>query len=75
MPYQVASSRTVNSFKNCLDEHCAENPPTVRVNCAVAIIDAVHNSREHKQSLASVLMEMDLTVCPTTVYSALYFIS
>ena len=29
---EVVSSRTVNSFKNSLDKHWAENPPNVRVN-------------------------------------------
>ena len=29
---KVVSSRTVNSFKNSLDKHWAENPPNVRVN-------------------------------------------
>ena len=29
---EVVSSRTVNSFKNCLDKHWAENLPNVRVN-------------------------------------------
>ena len=33
----------------------------------VAIIDVVHTSRVHKQSYASVLLEMDPTVCPTTI--------
>ena len=29
---EVVTSRTVNSFKNSLDKHLAENPPNVRVN-------------------------------------------
>ena len=29
---EVVSSRTVNSFKNSLDKHWAENPPNVQVN-------------------------------------------
>ena len=29
---EVVSSRTVNSLKNSLDKHWAENPPNVRVN-------------------------------------------
>ena len=32
LPSAVVSSRTVNSFKNSLDKHWAENPPNVRVN-------------------------------------------
>ena len=32
LPSEVVSSRTVNSFKNSLDKHWAENPPSVRVN-------------------------------------------
>ena len=32
LPSEVVSSRTVNSFKNSLDKHWAENPPNVRVN-------------------------------------------
>ena len=32
IPNEVVSSRTVNSFKNSLDKHWAENPPNVRVN-------------------------------------------
>ena len=32
LPSEVVSSRTVNSFKNSLDKHTAENPPNVRVN-------------------------------------------
>ena len=32
LPSEVGSSRTVNSFKNSLDKHRAENPPNVRVN-------------------------------------------
>ena len=32
LPSEVASSRTVNSFKNSLDKHWAENPQTFRVN-------------------------------------------
>ena len=43
IPNKVVSSRTMNSFKNHLDKHWAENPPNVRVNCMVAIIDALHN--------------------------------
>ena len=46
LPNEVVTSRTVNSFKNSLDKHWAENLPNVRV---VAIIDAVHNSTVHKQ--------------------------
>ena len=33
LPNEVVNSRTVNSFKNSLDKHWAENPPNVRVNC------------------------------------------
>ena len=29
---EIVTSRTVNSFKNSLDKHWAENPPNVRVN-------------------------------------------
>ena len=32
LPSEVVSSRTVNSFKNSLDTHWAENPPNVQVN-------------------------------------------
>ena len=32
LPSEVVSSRTVNSFKDNLDKHWAENPPNVRVN-------------------------------------------
>ena len=32
LPNEVVSSRTVNSFKNSLGKHWAENPPNVRVN-------------------------------------------
>ena len=32
LPSEVVSSRRVNSFKNSLDKHWAENPPNVRVN-------------------------------------------
>ena len=32
LPSEVVSSRTVNSFKNSLDKHWAENLPNVRVN-------------------------------------------
>ena len=32
LPSEVVSSRTVNSFKNSLDKHWAENPPNVSVN-------------------------------------------
>ena len=32
LPSQVISRRIVNSFKNSLEKHCAENPPNVRVN-------------------------------------------
>ena len=32
LPNDVVSSRTVNSFKNSLDKHWAENPQNVRVN-------------------------------------------
>ena len=32
LPSEVVSSRTVNSFKNSLDKHWAENPPNVQVN-------------------------------------------
>ena len=32
VPNEVVTNRTVNSFKNSLDKHCAENPPNVRVN-------------------------------------------
>ena len=32
LPSEVVSSRTVNSFKNSLDKHWAENPPNVRVS-------------------------------------------
>ena len=32
LPNEVVTSRTVNSFKNSLDKHLAENPPNVRVN-------------------------------------------
>ena len=32
LPSEVVSSRTVNSFKNSLDKHWAENSPNVRVN-------------------------------------------
>ena len=42
LPSEVVSSRTVNSVKNTLDKHWAENTPNVRVNCMVAIIDVVH---------------------------------
>ena len=31
-PTEVVTSRTVNSFKNSLDKHGAENPPNVLVN-------------------------------------------
>ena len=30
LPNEVVSSRTVNSFKNSLDKHWAENPPNIR---------------------------------------------
>ena len=33
LPSEVVSSRTVNSLKNSLDKHWAENPPNVRVYC------------------------------------------
>ena len=32
LPNEVVSSRTVNSFKNSLDNHWSENPPNVWVN-------------------------------------------
>ena len=32
LPSEVVSRRTVNSFKNILNKHWAENPPNVRVN-------------------------------------------
>ena len=32
LPNEVLTSRTVNSFKNILDKHWAENPSNVRVN-------------------------------------------
>ena len=32
LPNEVVSSRTVNTFKNSLDKHWAENFPNVRVN-------------------------------------------
>ena len=32
VPNEVVTSGTVNSFKNSLDKHWAENPPNVRVN-------------------------------------------
>ena len=32
LPSEVVSSRTVNSFKNSLDKHWAENPPNVQIN-------------------------------------------
>ena len=32
LPIEVVSSRTVNSFKNSLDKHWAENTPNVRVH-------------------------------------------
>ena len=32
LPSEVVSSRRMNSFKNSLDKHWAENPPNVRVN-------------------------------------------
>ena len=32
LPGEVVSSRTVNSFKNSLDKHWAENHPNARVN-------------------------------------------
>ena len=32
LPNEVVTSRTVNSLKNSLDEHSAENPTNVRVN-------------------------------------------
>ena len=32
LPNEVVFSRTVNSFKNSVDKHWAENPPNVRVN-------------------------------------------
>ena len=32
LPNEVVTSRTVNSFKNSLDKHFAENPPNVRAN-------------------------------------------
>ena len=32
LPNEVVSSRTVNSFKNSLDKHWAENPPYVYAN-------------------------------------------
>ena len=32
IPSEVVSSRTVNSFKNTLDKHWAENPPNLHVN-------------------------------------------
>ena len=32
LPNEVVTSRTVNSFKNSLDKHWAENSPNVRVN-------------------------------------------
>ena len=32
LPNEVVTSRTVNSFKNSLAKHWAENPPNVRVN-------------------------------------------
>ena len=32
LPNEVVSSRTVNSFKNSLDKHWAENASNVRVN-------------------------------------------
>ena len=32
LPNDVVTSRTVNSFKNSLDKHWAENPPNAQVN-------------------------------------------
>ena len=32
LPNEVVTSRTVNSFKNSLDKHWAENQPNVQVN-------------------------------------------
>ena len=29
LPSDIVSSRTVNTFKNCLDQHWKLNPPTV----------------------------------------------
>ena len=49
LPSEVESSRTVNSFKNILDKHFAENHPNGRVNWSL-IIEVVHNSSVHKQS-------------------------
>ena len=46
LPNEDASSRTMISFKNSLDKYWAVNPPM----SVVAIIDAAHNSRVHKQS-------------------------
>ena len=51
IPNEVASSRAVNSFKHSLDKHWAENPQMSELTAfMVAIIDAVHSSRVHKQS-------------------------
>ena len=33
LPYDVVSSRTVNTFKNRLDAHWEGNPPDVQINC------------------------------------------
>ena len=62
LPWSCNQQNCVNTYKNSLDKHWAENPPNGRVKL-VAIVDAVHNSSVHKQLLACVLLEMDPTVC------------
>ena len=51
LPNEVVNSRTVNSFKNRLDKQWAENPPARCPSKLVAIIDALHNSGMHAQTV------------------------
>ena len=57
----------MNSFKNSFDKHWAENLPNVRVNWKQSSMPRTLTSRVHKQSHASILLEMDPTVCLTSI--------
>ena len=48
--YEVASSRTVNSLKNCLDTHRAEHPQCPSLTGSNHRCRTYCNSRVHKQS-------------------------
>ena len=64
LPSKVVSSRTVNSIKNILDKHWVKN---------IEIQNWDHKyPRVHKQSYASVFLEMDPMVCPTTTNTTVY---